>query len=403
MKVMRKLVWMLLAVSMVGFTSCDSDDDEWIDDGGQGSGGSDEGGVVTPSGSGTYADPWNVAAAKENQGTDYKFVKGFIVGQVPSGDLEEAQFEAPFSGTSVSGEPLTEGQNILIAATADEKNVANCIPVKLTYGDVRTGLNLITEGNAEKNLGKEVILQCKLDKGFGTQCITATYYAELNGETFGSIVETGGFDVPEISLADVLDMFTGTAVTITEDKKFVAVVISDKDGGNSTSFKNVIVASPDNSCGITLRCTTDASFAAGDKIEVKVKGQSLARYNNNGALQLNNIPLVMIQKVGTATVTPKQITVADLIANINQYESTLVTVSGEIVAAREDGKYGDSTKKSHTTNTIKDGDATIESFVSKYSAFCGETIPTGEREITGIAGINNNKPQLNIRNASEVE
>lgn len=403
MKAMRKLVWMLLAVSMVGFTSCDSDDDDWIDDGGQGSGGSDEGGVATPSGSGTYADPWNVAAAKENQDTDYKFVKGFIVGQVPSGDLEEAQFEAPFSGTSVSGEPLTEGQNILIAATADEKNVNNCIPVKLTYGDVRTGLNLITEGNAEKNLGKEVILQCKLDKGFGTQCITATYYAELNGETFGSIVETGGFDVPEISLADVLDMFTGTAVTITEDKKFVAVVISDKDGGNSTSLKNVIVASPDNSCGITLRCTTDASFAAGDKIEVKVKGQSLERYNNNGALQLNNIPLVMIQKVGTATVTPKQITVADLVANINQYESTLVTVSGEIVAAREDGKYGDSTKKSHTTNTIKDGDATIESFVSKYSAFCGETIPTGEREITGIAGINNNKPQLNIRNASEVK
>ena len=49
MKAMRKLVWMLLAVSMVGFTSCDSDDDDWIDDGGQGSGGSDEGGVVTPS------------------------------------------------------------------------------------------------------------------------------------------------------------------------------------------------------------------------------------------------------------------------------------------------------------------------------------------------------------------
>ena len=61
--------------------------------GGQGSGGSDEGGVVTPSGSGTYADPWNVAAAKENQGTDYKFVKGFIVGNIPGGDLEDAQFK----------------------------------------------------------------------------------------------------------------------------------------------------------------------------------------------------------------------------------------------------------------------------------------------------------------------
>ena len=116
MKAMRKLVWMLLAVSMVGFTSCDSDDDDWIDDGGQGSGGSDEGGVVTPSGSGTYADPWNVAAAKENQGTDYKFVKGFIVGNIPGGDLEDAQFAPPFSGTDVDDNPITEGTNILLAA-----------------------------------------------------------------------------------------------------------------------------------------------------------------------------------------------------------------------------------------------------------------------------------------------
>ena len=50
MKAMRKLVWMLLAVSMVGFTSCDSDDDDWIDDGGEGSGGSDEGGATALSG-----------------------------------------------------------------------------------------------------------------------------------------------------------------------------------------------------------------------------------------------------------------------------------------------------------------------------------------------------------------
>lgn len=58
---------MLLAVSMVGFTSCGSDDDDkWIDDGGPGSGGED-GTVVTPSGNGILCRSWNVAAAKENK------------------------------------------------------------------------------------------------------------------------------------------------------------------------------------------------------------------------------------------------------------------------------------------------------------------------------------------------
>ena len=402
MKAMRKLVWMLLAVSMVGFTSCDSDDDDWIDDGGQGSGGSDEGGVATPSGSGTYADPWNVAAAKENQDTDYKFVKGFIVGQVPSGDLEEAQFEAPFSGTSVSGEPLTEGQNILIAATADEKNVNNCLVVQLNPGALRTGLNLITEGNAAKVLGKEVILQGNLEKYFGVARMKSSSYATLveSGEEFGAIIDPDGdFNVPEISIADIRAMHQGSDITITEDKKLVGVVISDVVNNNISSLKQLYVAAEDNSCGIVVFCSENASFNLGDKIEVRVKDLSLENYK--GLLELNGVPLVNIRKVGTGTITPRQTTVAEVIANIDQWQSTLVTVQGEYIPKLDTGTFG--ADKKATTNTIKDGETTINSYVSGYAKFYSETVPTGVKTITGIAGVNNNTPQLNIRNVDDIK
>lgn len=401
MKAMKKLVWMLLAVSMVGFTSCDNGDDEWIDDSNLGNGG-DSGATVAPAGSGTYADPWNVAAAKENQDTDYKFVKGFIVGHVPSGDLEEAQFEAPFSGTSVEGEPLTEGQNILIAATADEKNVNNCIPVQLNPGAIRTALNLITEGNAEKVLGKEVILQGNLEKYFTVAGLKSTAYAELveSGETFGSIVDTDGdFTVPELSIADLRAMHQGTNVTISDDKKIVGIVISDVVNNNISSLKQLYVAAEDNSCGIVVFCKENASFNLGDKIEIRVKGQSLEDYK--GLLELNGVPLVNIRKVGTGTVTPRQTTVAEVIANIDQWQSTLVTVSGEYVPKLDTGTFG--ADKKATTNTIKDGATTIDSYVSGFAKFYSETVPTGVKTITGIAGVNYYKPQLNIRNVDDIK
>lgn len=387
---MKKLAWIFLAVVLVGFTSCGSDDDdEWIDGNEQGGGGDTGGGDPAVEGSGTKADPWNIAGAKANQGETYKWVKGYIVGQCNGINLGTAVFEAPFEPGNEAG----EGTNMLIAASADVRDASQCLTVKL-QGALRN-MSLVADAS---NLGKEVLFQGDLAVYFGTGGITPNY-AKIGDASFGVEVEAGDFDREVMSIADVRALYQGANVKISEDKKIVGVVISDKVGGNSTSLKNVIIAAEDNSCGITLRCIADASFSAGDKIEVKVKDLSLEVYNN-GNLQLNGVPAAMIQKVGTAEVTPTVATVADLVANIDRYESTLVTVQGEIVAALASGKYGVSTK--HTTNTIKNGDATIDSFVSRYAAFCNDDIPSGMKTITGIAGKDSNKPQLNIRNTSEV-
>ena len=402
MKAMKKLVWMLLAVSMVGFTSCDNDDDEWIDDSNLGSG-EDSGTTVTPAGSGTYADPWNVAAAKENQDTDYKFVKGFIVGHVPSGDLNEAQFEAPFSGTDVKDNPLTEGQNILIAAKADEKDVNNCLVVQLNHGAIRTALNLITEGNAEKVLGKEVILQGNLEKYFGVVGLKSTAYAELveSGETFGAIIDPDGdFTVPELSIADLRAMHQGSNVTISDDKKIVGIVISDVANNNVSSLRQIVVAAEDNSAGIVLYCKEDNdTYMVGDKVEVRVKDLSLENYG--GLLELNGVPLVNVRKVGTGTVTPRVTTVADVKTNYKAWQSTLVTVQGEYVPKLSGGTFGSS--NAATTNTIKDGDDVVNSFVSRYAKFCSTQVPTGVKSITGVVDCYQNTLQLNIRSAADIQ
>ena len=109
-------------------------------------------------------------------------------------------------------------------------------------GALRTGLNLITEGNAAKVLGKEVILQGNLEKYFGVVGMKSTSYAILveSSEEFGAIIDPDGdFNVPEISIADIRAMHQGSDITITEDKKLVGVVISDVVNNNISSLKQL--------------------------------------------------------------------------------------------------------------------------------------------------------------------
>lgn len=108
----------------------------------------------TGSGTGTEADPYNIANAIAKQGETGKWIMGYIVGSVPDKLLSEAQFRAPF----------TAATNILIAASATETDPNKCFTIQLPAGDVRTGLNL--KDNAA-NLGKQVKLQGDLIAYFG--------------------------------------------------------------------------------------------------------------------------------------------------------------------------------------------------------------------------------------------
>ena len=114
---------------------------------------------VETAGDGSEDNPYTVAdvIALGNAKTGNYYVKGFIVGDIKAnaqkleGNIELANF--------------TSNTNIIIAATADETDVANMLPVQLPAGEVRDGLNLL--GNPT-NAGQEVVLYGSLEAYFGT-------------------------------------------------------------------------------------------------------------------------------------------------------------------------------------------------------------------------------------------
>lgn len=99
------------------------------------------------------------------------YVKGFIVGFVPGKALSEAVFGTAEGATAT---------NVLLAASASETNVDNCIPVQLPAGDVRAAINLQENPS---NLGLEVTLGGSRDKYFGANGLKSVNYYLFTGVT----------------------------------------------------------------------------------------------------------------------------------------------------------------------------------------------------------------------------
>lgn len=144
-----------------------------------------EGGSDTPtdtpsaSGDGTADSPYNVPAAIAAGSGTGVYIKGYIVGSVTDKSISSAEF-------STSNASQT---NILVAASADETDINNCMPVQLPAGDVRTVLNL--QDNAG-NYKKEVTLYGNIEKYFSVTGIKSVTYAIINGREVGKKPDASG-------------------------------------------------------------------------------------------------------------------------------------------------------------------------------------------------------------------
>ncbi len=138
-----------------------------------GGGGSDT--PDTPSGKGSYSDPYDVPGAiAANSGTGV-YIKAYIVGYVEGQVLTE--------GAHFTAEGCNVKSNMLIAASASETDISKCMPVQLPNGDVRTGLNLQDNPG---NIKKEVLLYGNIEKYFGAPGVKAVTYAEIDGKNIGT-------------------------------------------------------------------------------------------------------------------------------------------------------------------------------------------------------------------------
>ena len=178
-------------------------------------------------GEGTEESPYTVEEAIANQGA-FKWVEGYIVGYVNGLGIADAAFGVP-----------TEAQTeILIAASATETNTANCLPVQLPSGAVRTGLELFANPT---NLGKSVKLYGSLEAYFGQPGLKNTSYFELEGGTTGGTkpVDTSGALFNETMLTQTsFDKFTAHSVTGTQVWKF-----DSRYGAVMTGYDDVAKAS----------------------------------------------------------------------------------------------------------------------------------------------------------------
>jgi hypothetical protein len=122
------------------------------------------------SGSGTLTDPYNLTAAKENQGATGEFwVKGFIVGSL-------VDFNYEFNNTT------SATTNMMIGANSDETNQDKVLTVQLPSGFIRESLNLV---NNSDNYKKEIWLKGTLESYFsvpGIKSVTSYSWDGINEE-----------------------------------------------------------------------------------------------------------------------------------------------------------------------------------------------------------------------------
>lgn len=382
------LGWLLFAFA-ISFTACTNVNDPDPDPD-----------PTEETGDGTKAKPYSVAdIIKLNPSSTTEAVKtavwtkGFIVGYYNS---------TPNPAVVEAAAPFTDDVNIMLAASATETDKSKMLSIQLPAGAVRTALGLKT---TPANFGKEIMVHgdvMKYNTFPGVKNTSAYWFVEAN--TGIEPPAAGDFGVPEMTIAELRTQWNGTMKTITDKKKIVGVVITDLEGGNSGSLRNLTIASVDNSAGIMVRLLENSTYNLGDKIEIALDGLELNQYGL--AIQLNNVPTIKTRRIATdEVVTPKVTTISDVRANYATYESRLVTVTGTLTSGGG-GTWYSGTGAGQNNKIVSDTDELVL-YVTKFATFKSETVPAGLKSVTGIVGqfstTTSATYQLIIRNMNDVK
>lgn len=221
---------------------------------------------------------------------------------------------------------------------------------------------------------------------------------ESDVDMFGARFVVGTCPPPPATLATIADIrnqYQGASTGVAGALKIRGVVISDI-GGNNLDSKNCVIQ--DGTAGIIVRFTAAHSFALGDSIEVNVSGQTLSEFN--GLLEVGgsspSVPLGNATLLGTGTITPRLVTVNDVVANMSgasdTWESTLIQITGVTFSTSTFG----------TTTNVTDGTGSVLLYTRSQATFSAAAIPSGATSVTAIVS-DFNGLQLSLRNTSDVQ
>lgn len=199
----------------------------------------------------------------------------------------------------------------------------------------------------------------------------------------------GGGDPVQIDIMELRQMYESGSVSGPVDRFIRGVVVSDKDNANWHE-RNLVIQ--DETGGIIVRFEAGHNFSMGEEIEVNVSGEELSEFN--GLLQVNNVPNTGALSYGPGTLpTPRQATIAEIKANDEAWESTLVTIID--VAFADAGTFSGS-------KTLSDGTGEIVIFTRTQASFANSNVPTGPISLTAIVS-EFNEVQVNIRNLDDIQ
>lgn len=244
--------------------------------------------------------------------------------------------------------------------------------------------------------GDIVILEGTRDEYNGEPQVGGAYYiSHEDGQGGGDEPEPGDYT----SIADVRKMApasTDDKATIADGVKIKAYVISNVEINNLTSKKNVFVQ--DETAGLQIRFTSDATFAFGDEVVIDLSGQELSYFD--GALQANNVPNGNVEVLSSDNkIDPKEVTVAEFMKNT--YDAQYVALPDVQVVESDLGKTFVE-GGAHTSINVED--KTGNSFVifsSKYTTFGNEQVPQGAGVLKGISTVNKGNMQINLTSQSD--
>ncbi len=213
--------------------------------------------------------------------------------------------------------------------------------------------------------------------------------AQLSIRNLGDVTDLGGGTDPvAITLAELRTLFGGGASSVPAAKKVKGVVISDKDNFNWAD-RNLVIQ--DASGGITVRFTAAHTIALGQEVEIVVSGAELSEFN--GLLQINNVPNANATVIGAGTLpAPRQATIAEILANLEAWESTLVKIVNVSIVGG--GTYSGA-------KSLNDGTGTMDMFTRSQATFSGTTVPTTPVNIVAVVS-QFTAGQVIIRNTTDV-
>jgi carbohydrate binding domain protein len=246
-------------------------------------------------GDGTKENPYSIEAAQQKQDGTIAWVQGYIVGTVEN-------YEDP-SGSAKFAAPFTAKNNLLIAASATETNVKNCVCVQLSSGtELYSKLNLAENAT---NLGHILAIQGSLEKFYGFPGVKSTTAATLDGKDVGGSGETDPDNPLGLDDSNPVNSFSATFDDAVNNNDYLLanwynVAVAGGRRWQGKIFNNTdkyIQATSYNASGSNFECWFVTPAFKVDEIADKTVSFKCAVYNYATAAANSNLEVYFLKLV----------------------------------------------------------------------------------------------------------